>query len=471
MTTSLIKIQQRYLQLGFGPLPDQVLARGVRLAGHLDGPTSEAGSRLRPEDVYRHLHRQFYTDPDLDAAIQDLREMDRTDPRVKRIHNRTARAAVKGGLRLDTSSANKRLIKAWKQFEKKLQLDRPAKLHSDFRGLMMEGNLPLQVVLDGDRRVAALVRMPTETIIPQVGPNGRFDDPRHAYDQVDLAQGGVIGKFALWQLILVRLDPDNFDDLGSLGRPYLDASRTIWRKLSMTEEDLVIRRRMRAPLRMSHVLEGANQSEMEAYQHQVRSDQADGATTDYFANRKGAVTALQGDANLDQIADIEYLLDTFFTAAPAPKGLFGYVGDLPRDVLEDLKKDYYDELDAMQDVLSDAYQQAFAFDLLLQGIDPERFDHRVQFAERCTETANQRADLALKHQALGLPREHVWRAAGADPAAVRQQLEAEAKEDAPYLEPMAEETPGATNRPRVNVTPSNARKGESATTIATRSGS
>ncbi|MGR4655279.1 hypothetical protein K8R15_24385 [Escherichia coli] len=33
---------------------------------------------------------------------------------------------------------------------------------------------------------------------------------------------------------------------------------------------------------------------------------------DFFLNKKGSVTSVSGDANLDQIADVSYLLDTFF---------------------------------------------------------------------------------------------------------------------------------------------------------------
>src|SRR5689334_2451873 len=98
--------------------------------------------------------------------------------------------------------------------------------------------------------------MASETLLPNVAPNGRFKDPRIAYEQYDLSTGTKVAAFALWQLTLVRLTPDNFDDLGAMGRPYLDASRAVWKKLIMTEEDLVMRRRQRAPLRMAHVLEG-----------------------------------------------------------------------------------------------------------------------------------------------------------------------------------------------------------------------
>lgn len=88
-----------------------------------------------------------------------------------------------------------------------------------------------------------------------------------------MLKGQKIAVFPLWQLTVERLDPDSIDDQGALGRPYLDASRLPWRQLQMTEQDLVIRRRQRAPLRFSHILEGATQPELEAYRAKVVNDQ------------------------------------------------------------------------------------------------------------------------------------------------------------------------------------------------------
>ncbi|MGR4506678.1 hypothetical protein K8Q81_23120 [Escherichia coli] len=70
--------------------------------------------------------------------------------------------------------------------------------------------------------------------------------------------------------------------------------------------------RTRAPLRMSHVLEGASQEDLNLYRAEVERDQAYGNWRDFFLNKKGSVTSVSGDANLDQIADVSYLLDTFF---------------------------------------------------------------------------------------------------------------------------------------------------------------
>lgn len=450
--------------------PAKPTAGGLVPAAPLPGEqvpsTSEGGFRPTPENRLKYLYRLMWADPELRRRILDIRAMDIADPRVKKIHRRTAAETIKGGLRLRCASNNEAMFKAWRDFSHRLRLDRREKLESDARGLLMEGNLPMQWVLGADRRVIQSVRMPAETILPVVTAAGVFRDAAAAYEQYDLATGARLATFGLWQLTMGRLGPDNYDDHGSLGRPYLDASREVWLKLRMTEEDLVIRRRERAPLRTSHVLEGASADELGAYRATVEDEQKD-ITTNYYLNKKGAVTAIQGDANLDQIADVAHLVDTFFAGSPAPKGLFGYVGDLSRDVLEDLKRDFYEEIDAVQDLLADVYRSGFELDLLLQGINPNDCDFEVLFAERKTETPNQAADRALKLQAMGVSRETVFETAGLDPALERARMEQQIKDGDPYPDPnniaSGQDAPGA---PRVSITPGNARKKESGTAIS-----
>lgn len=438
-------------------------ATDAALPGEVPGPSTEIGFRPTPENRIKYLYRLMWADPDLRRRILDIRDMDVRDGRVKKVHRRTAAECIKGGLRLRTDTANKRLQRAWRDFERRLRLDRREKLESDARGLMMEGNVAMQWVLGPPGRVVQGVRMPAETILPVVGPNGMFLDPGRAYKQFDLATGVEVASFALWQMSLVRLNPDNYDDFGALGRPYLDASREIWRKLMMTEEDLVIRRRERAPMRTAHTLEGATPEELEAYRATVEDDQKE-ITTNYYLNRKGAVTAVQGDANLDQIADVSHLLDTFFAGSPAPKGLFGYSGDLSRDILEDLKRDFYEEIDSMQDLLAYVYRLGFELDLLLQGVNPESYDFDVAFAERKTETANQAADRALKLQAMGASQQTVLETAGLDADIEVGRLTDQAKNGDPYPDPDDISSDGGA--PRVSITPGNRPKGESGTSIA-----
>lgn len=431
--------------------------------GLLPAATTASGWRMSPWDPLSQAREYMTIDPSLRAAIVDLRDMDKRDARVKKIHERTARAAVKGGLMLQLRPSAKRIHRLWRDYVRRLGLDRREKLESDMRGALMEGNVPMEWVVDTERRrVAACIRLPTDTIRPNVNRSGRFNDPRVAYEQYDWATQSKLASFALWQMTVVRVRPDNYDNWACMGRPYLDASRTVWRQLAMTERDMVIRRHTRAPQRLAHVLEGATQEELQAYRERNEAD-IENVKTDFYLNKKGAVDEVGGDSSIWQIADVSHLLDTFFTGAPAPKGLFGYADGLSRDILEDLKRDYYDELDALQDTITFAYEQGFRLELLLRGINPEAEEMTVQYAERRTDTPNQRADLALKYQALNVPGELLYRTAGLNPEEVGRLQDEEGQARGPYPEPNNIAGNGAA--PRVTVTPSNARKGESATNI------
>lgn len=428
---------------------------------------SEIGKRPNPENSTKYLYRMMWVDPDVRQSILDIREMDRLDGRVKRIHARIARDAVKGGLVLTQTKDSPTIRREWDGFVTRLQLRNPQKLKSDARGFAMEGNLPLQWVLDGGLNVVAGVRMPTETLLPNVGEDGRFKSATEAYHQIDLMTGLQIATFPLWQLFLCRLDPDSFDDQGALGRPFLDASREVWRKLRMTEEDLVIRRRHRAPLRLSHVLEGAGKEELQDYQDRTEAEKGQ-ITTDFYMNRKGGVTAVQGDAALSEIGDVVHLLDTFFSGSPFPKGLMGYTDGMARDILEDLKRDYYEEVDSFQDTLAFGYEAGFRLHLLLKGIVLDPNEASIGFGERKTETPNQTTDRLLKWMALGMPKDMIYEEMGYNAQSIRERLDAQAKRGDPY--PGGVDLPGGKPPGNVKITPGNAPKGESATSIGLRGG-
>lgn len=418
--------------------------------------TTEMGRRPTPERQAKLEYAQFTVDYDYRSVVIDIRRMDREDGRVKRIHNRVARDVTRGGLVILQADPSERVQSAWQNFVRRLQLDNAQKLKSDARGLVMEGTLPLQWVVDDKGQVAGCVRMPAETIRPNVGPNGRFKDVQSAFSQYDCRTGQDLAVFPMWQMTMARQDPDNFDDLSCPGRPFLDASREIWRKLGLTDTDLVVRRHHRSPMRLAHVLEGASEEELTRYREATEANK-DLITTDFYLNKKGSVSAVQGDATMGEIGDVVYLLDTFFSGSPLPKGLAGYTDGLARDILEDLKRDYYDEVDQIQDVLSWVYQQGFRLHLLLQGINADAENFKISFAERRTETLNQTTDRALKLKALQLPQSMVWEELGYNPDEVEQRRQNDAKNYEPY--------PDDVPAPKISLTPGNAPKGDSMTSV------
>lgn len=435
-----------------------------------DAPTGERGDRVASDVAMDRLYRQMWVDTERRALIRQIRVMDVKDPRVKRIHARSARDTIRGGLVFQGAekASSETLKREWIQFKGRLQLDIEGKLKSDARGFVMEGNLPLQLVLNEDRAVVAALRMPSDTMVPITDMGGRFKDTRRAWEQRDVMTNQVLAAFGAWQLVMCRLDPDNFDDMGAMGRPFLDACLTTWQKLTMTEEDLVIRRRMRAPLRLSHVLEGATKEDLDAYRKTTENEKGD-ITTDFYANKKGGVTAVQGDSGMGEMTDVVHLMDTMLAGTPFPKAMLGYTTGLSRDILEDLKRDYYDEVDSIQDSLATGYMVAFRVHLLFKGIDPDTDEFTLRFAQRRTETPNQVADLALKYIAAGLPDDMVYADMGLDPDYVRRKKEEQVARNDPYP-PAGGGAGGGKPGTKVNVTPGNAPKGESATSISNAGG-
>ncbi len=435
-----------------------------------NNPAGEKGDRLASDVALERVYNQMWIDTRRREAILQVRKMDTKDGRVKKIHGKLAGDTIRGGLVFQARElASAEVLKReWEVFKGRLQLDTKAKLKSDCRGFIMEGNLPLQLVLNDVREVVAAIRMPSDTIVPITDMGGRFKNPAAAYEQRDVMTNQVLASWPAWQLAMTRLDPDNYDDMGSMGRPFLDACALSWQKLMMTEEDLVIRRRMRAPLRLSHVLEGADDAALTKYRKEAENEKGE-ITTDFYSNRKGGVTSVQGDAGMSEMADVVHLLDTFFAGAPAPKALFGYTTGLSRDILEDLKRDYYEEVEGVQDSMVSGYEIAFRIHLLFKGIDPGTDEFKLRYATRRTETPNQIADLALKYISAGLPYDMVYADMGLDPDYVRQKQEEQAKRNDPY--PGAADKVDEQGKPvKVSVTPGNAPKGESATSISNPGG-
>jgi hypothetical protein len=296
---------------------------------------------------------------------------------------------------------------------------------------------------------------------PNVDEAGAFRDPQKAYFQIDTFTGRRLAEFPRWMITHVGID-SNPDDPGDLGRPLLDAARTKNKQLNMTEEDLVIRRRMRAPQRLAHVLEGATKDEIAEYK-EMNKDSLENpleVTSDFFMNKKGAVTAIGGDASVDKIEDVHELKSDFYVSAGVPKELAGYLGKITRDVYDDAIAEYYELLEDVQESLADAYEEGLKLQMLLAGMDPEGYRFDLKFMGRKVESPNQLTDRMLKKQALGVPPPMIWSEMGEDPEKVMDERDKWAARSDPYQERINQELNGD-----VKIVQGNMRKQESSVTL------
>ena len=72
---------------------------------------SEKGRRATQENQTKAAYAYLTVDYALRATIQDIRLMDRSDGRVKRVHNRVARDVTRGGLVMQHDDPNSKIAK------------------------------------------------------------------------------------------------------------------------------------------------------------------------------------------------------------------------------------------------------------------------------------------------------------------------------------------------------------------------
>lgn len=443
------------------------LARKIVDAARSPLRSTYAGTTYGGNAVTRQMAQLMGPPSDYRAKVAATGKMDREDGRVKRILSRIAGDATRGGFRLAMREGDDdaRLMGESKAFIAACGLDIRTRRKAHARSLLATGELWLQWVLDEAGNISGCKLMPSETMKAVVDEQGKFKDMRRAFIQHDPTSGAELAAFARWQITFVALD-GNPDDPGERGRPLFDALITKGQQLFMTEEDLVIRRRVRAPMRFLHVLENAQEEEINAYRERNKSTLEDpfSPQSDFFSNRKGTISAIQGDGNLAEIGDVEKIEDDFYAGLPAPKFLFGKAKDISRDVFEDALEGYYEFLEDVQEMLVDAYEEGFKLQLLLKGINPDALQWDFQFQARTVESESTKRDRLLKEKALGVPPSMLWPQMGYDPQKVREIRDKDRDELEPY--PLLDEIDG--EQGNLTIVQGNKRKKESAVTVGNK---
>ena len=172
-------------------------------------------------------------------------------------------------------------------------------------------------------------------------------DEDYKTDKVKFYWRGRDVEFNSWQMAHFRLLGD--DRRLPYGTSMLEKARRIWKQLILSEDAMLVYRVTRAPERRIYKIYVGNidDKDVEAYVNEIanrfkRTPVIDSQTgqidlrynqlsndQDYFIpvrseDAPSPIDTLPGAANLDQIADIEYLQKKLFTALRVPKPFLGF---------------------------------------------------------------------------------------------------------------------------------------------------
>lgn len=307
------------------------------------------------------------------AMVRDSRVMVEEDARPEQVLATLARDVVKGGFALRVTGPRA----AAAQAEADALVERlglASRLDDWVRLTLRDGDSFLEIGALATGEIAEVTRKPTLEMVRASNAYDRFDAPERAFFWSEMAapdpRGNVVW-FAEWQIVHARW---RHDEGSRYGRPLFGAARKAFKRMTQGELDIAVRRKTRSGLRYAHVLEDASQAEIEAYKVANRAalDDPFAAVADFFLNKRGAIQAIQGDAQLGQIEDVLHHVDTFGVASPVPLELIGYGRNLNRDVLAQKKEQYTETLEAVRQwVVAEFVRPLVERQWLLAGIWPE----------------------------------------------------------------------------------------------------
>lgn len=340
------------------------------------------------------------------GIIADLRRLADEEPRFARALRKLAREAVRKGVRITINEGPKRGPVADRYRRAQAILEEtlkacdlgPAKLRSWAWALPLEGDLFVQLVV-ADGRVVDAKRMPSASMERNTDSQDRFFDVERAFSQIDVQTNTDITQFAAWQIHHERW---NHLDGERYGRSEFLQLRRPARNLQLLEQAQVIRRIVRAALRLLHKVGNKDKpglaKDVEDYKafNNLAAQSQGGfdptiAMRDYYGNGLTEVVAIPGDPNVHEIADLEYFRDAFAAGTGVPKAMLGWADkEINRDILKDQIEQWLKEVQDLTDAIKNVVRSILDLSLLLAGIDPETVPYDLVFSQNTTETATER---------------------------------------------------------------------------------
>lgn len=368
----------------------------------------------RPTD----LLSRFAADTERAAIVRKCREMYKADPRAKKMLRTLARDLTKGGFVVKVDGGQDRSDDQAAEIAQELEdrLDLEQKLDDWVRLTARDGDSFLEIGVNDRLEIAEVTRKATLQMHRNTNEFDRFDDPERAFwwtDEMWIGQDPPADAvwFAQWQIIHARWE---HDEGSRYGTPMMSSGTGHYKKVTEGELDIAVRRKTRSGMKYHHVVEGAGEGDLEAYK-EFNKDALDNpfaAVADFFTNKPGSITAIQGDARLGEITDVEHMIATWFMSGEVPMELIGYGQNLNRDILKEKKEEYDEIIEGLRSwVQTELLKPLFERQWLLAGIYPPNLNYSFEWRAKQLITPaelGQVADAALKFRILGLDDDIIW---------------------------------------------------------------
>lgn len=339
------------------------------------------------------LYEHMAIENDRQKIYEECWAMYSEDARISAAIDTTVGAATNNGFTLNfnkANSENESLVKDSDEIINKLikKTKMQSKVLPIAKEMLILGDVFLEVILDyKEFEIVDLKKLPARTIERMEDEYGTL----LGYVQKnDL--GEIIARFEPWQILHMRWN--NFTGQ-KYGTSLLRSLRAVYKKLRMIEEDLVIRRRTRAGLKLHHYgadpTEPLDDDELDAYIDLNKSTPLN-VRTDFYSNGKFKIDVLRSDDGVNEINDVLHFEETLFIGLRTPKGLLGLGDNTNKGTLERQEVAYIRLLNEITNVISEQFMDLFDLALKLKALDPDKLDYKLVWAEKTIEDMNSKVE-------------------------------------------------------------------------------
>ena len=356
--------------------------------------------------------------------IKAMRAMAKKDPRVNRILYKLSSDASEYSfsVTVEDGPGKRRINEAQGVIDRcRYLINDREHLRGWMESMLRDGDLFLQLMVSPDREIEQAKRLAAEITYSRMDNKGNFPEGQKPYYQSEgLYSQEVIAEFEEWEIVHAKWRSEDGNPYGS---PLFEAAEKVADRVDSGEDDMSIRRKLRASLRFLINVGTSDKPSTWVEVNKFKEENKDtlnnptSAVSNIYGNGAIDVKTLQGDSQLGNKEDIDHFEGLLFMAGLTPSAMVSGGREMATNlnVVDAEEEDYVRTLLAICKAAEFGFiRPIFNTALALAGINPDSVDYTLNWGVKSRESDYRKLQKALLWVKLGYSHETAYTQADID---------------------------------------------------------
>ena len=357
-------------------------------------------------------------------TMQEMRKMASTDPRVNRILYKLSSDASEESfsVNVEDGPGKRERVKAQGVIDRcRFLIDDRIHLRGWIESMLRDGDLFLQLMISPQREIEEANKLAAEITYSRMDSKGKFPENQKPYYQADtIYSHELIAEFDEWEIVHAKW---RAEDGNPYGVPLFLSGQKSVKRVDSGEEDMSIRRKLRAGLRFFFNIGTADNpsswEEVERFKEKNKDtlENPVNAVSNIYGNGLMDMKPIQGDSELGNKEDIDHFEGLISMTGLTPSALIsgGREQATNLNVVDAEEEDYGRTLMAICRSAEFGFiRPIFKKALILSGINPDSIDYTINWGVKSRESDYRKMQKAMLWIRLGFSHETAYYLADLD---------------------------------------------------------